>query len=431
MSRPTAIVRGSNCSTYARPIAVRALLVQLAAVQPADVVRLEDLRIEHGADLDRRTTVARVRGVAHGASPLQFEGGTEARDGPLRRPRRLDGARLRQRSGGRAAPRDAVLRRRLPLRDPARRDRREVRRRRRAWRRSASPRRTRTTPSAPSAPRSRSSTRSRSSASRRGSGIESGEVVADDADSTFATGEAVNVAARLQQSAAPGRDPDRPVGAPPDARPRRARIAARSTCAGRRAHPGVAPRRRVRPSAAAAPTSRPLVGREAELELLENTFARAARDAPRAPLHDLRRAGRGQEPPGARVRRRARGRDDPRAAAPRRTARASRTGRSPRWSSRGRDLPTTTRVQEASRSCAPLRATKPSPTCSVSPSGVLDAGRGRAQRPGDRLGGPRVGRCARRGAAACPGLRGHPLGRGAAARADRASCRPGSATRRC
>ena len=35
-------------------------------------------------------------------------------------------------------------------------------------------------------------------------GVESGEVVADDTDSTFATGEAVNVAARLQQEAGPG-----------------------------------------------------------------------------------------------------------------------------------------------------------------------------------------------------------------------------------
>src|ERR1043166_561357 len=35
-------------------------------------------------------------------------------------------------------------------------------------------------------------------------GVEAGEVVADDSDSTFATGEAVNIAARLQQTAKPG-----------------------------------------------------------------------------------------------------------------------------------------------------------------------------------------------------------------------------------
>src|SRR5580765_5836402 len=35
-------------------------------------------------------------------------------------------------------------------------------------------------------------------------GIEAGEVVADDTDSTFATGEAVNIAARLQQEAGAG-----------------------------------------------------------------------------------------------------------------------------------------------------------------------------------------------------------------------------------
>ena len=35
-------------------------------------------------------------------------------------------------------------------------------------------------------------------------GIEAGELVVEDGDSTFATGEAINVAARLQQSASPG-----------------------------------------------------------------------------------------------------------------------------------------------------------------------------------------------------------------------------------
>src|SRR5881394_3057601 len=35
-------------------------------------------------------------------------------------------------------------------------------------------------------------------------GVESGEVVADDAEATFATGEAVTLAARLQQAAEPG-----------------------------------------------------------------------------------------------------------------------------------------------------------------------------------------------------------------------------------
>ena len=49
MSRPTAIRDGSNCSTYARPIAVGALLVQFTRIEAPNVVRLEDLRIEHAA----------------------------------------------------------------------------------------------------------------------------------------------------------------------------------------------------------------------------------------------------------------------------------------------------------------------------------------------------------------------------------------------
>jgi len=111
-------------------------------------------------------------------------------------------------------------------------------------------------------------------------GIESGEVVAEDsADSTFATGEPVNLAARLQQMAQPGeilvgpgtaslvrsgvelapleplalRGFDEPVDA------------FRVVCATELGRP-------LRSLAA------PLVGRDAELELLENTYSRTVRD---------------------------------------------------------------------------------------------------------------------------------------------------------
>ena len=58
----------------------------------------------------------------------------------------------------------------------------------------------------PRRPRRARDSRSRhaSSVSRRASASRPGEVVVDETDSTFATGEAVNVAARLQQAAAPG-----------------------------------------------------------------------------------------------------------------------------------------------------------------------------------------------------------------------------------
>src|SRR5689334_20193456 len=96
-------------------------------------------------------------------------------------------------------------------------------------------------------------------------GIESGEVVADDSDSTFATGEAVTVAARLERRA---RAPAEPAG------------------------PADRPRRRARPAT-------------------EHVRPGAARP-PCAPVHDLRRAGRRQEPPLTRVQPGARGLDRPR-----------------------------------------------------------------------------------------------------------------------
>jgi class 3 adenylate cyclase/tetratricopeptide (TPR) repeat protein len=110
-------------------------------------------------------------------------------------------------------------------------------------------------------------------------GVESGEVLTDEDDITFATGEAINVAVRLQQAASPGelllgpaahrlthgrvqaeelgpvelRGIDRPVWAwralgTVDGQPQRTSLVA------------------------------PFVGREAELELLGNTFERVVRD---------------------------------------------------------------------------------------------------------------------------------------------------------
>src|SRR5918911_4789060 len=107
-------------------------------------------------------------------------------------------------------------------------------------------------------------------------GVEAGEVVADDSDSTFATGEAVNIAARLQQVASPGqiligpgayrltlgRVSTEDVG-PLELKGRDAPLWAWRALG---AVQGAA-----RPAAVQAP----LVGRDAELELLENTFARA------------------------------------------------------------------------------------------------------------------------------------------------------------
>jgi class 3 adenylate cyclase/tetratricopeptide (TPR) repeat protein len=109
-------------------------------------------------------------------------------------------------------------------------------------------------------------------------GIESGEVVVDEADSTFATGEAVNVAARLQQAAGPG---EILIGE-----------AAHRLTQGRIEANGVGPFelrgfRKPIPAYRAVATvdgaqpipaiSAPFIGREEELELLENTLARTVR----------------------------------------------------------------------------------------------------------------------------------------------------------
>ena len=109
-------------------------------------------------------------------------------------------------------------------------------------------------------------------------GVESGEVVTGTGDSTFATGEAVNLAARLQQAAEPGQILVGPAAhrltlgrvevdevGPVDIRGREEPVWAWAAVSA----DGRAPAR-------VAVT--PLVGRDHELELLENTFARAVRD---------------------------------------------------------------------------------------------------------------------------------------------------------
>ena len=109
-------------------------------------------------------------------------------------------------------------------------------------------------------------------------GIESGEVVSDESDLTFATGEAINVAVRLQQEASPAEIVIGPgthrltLGAieTEDLGPLELRGIEQPVWARRVLCTAEEPK----PMSVAAP----LIGRAEELELLENTFARVARD---------------------------------------------------------------------------------------------------------------------------------------------------------
>jgi class 3 adenylate cyclase/tetratricopeptide (TPR) repeat protein len=108
-------------------------------------------------------------------------------------------------------------------------------------------------------------------------GIEAGEVVVDQADSTFATGEAVNLAARLQQSAMPG---EILVG-PTANRLARGRLVVEDAGPLELKGMGAAMRAwRVLSAVDGAHVhlGAPLVGRETELELLQHTFERTLRD---------------------------------------------------------------------------------------------------------------------------------------------------------
>jgi class 3 adenylate cyclase/tetratricopeptide (TPR) repeat protein len=110
-------------------------------------------------------------------------------------------------------------------------------------------------------------------------GIEAGELVVEDGDSTFATGEAINVAARLQQAA----DPGEILIGPTAHRLTSGRVVTEVRDGGRLKglREGLEVRRVVcteRPVGRPLNVVAPYVGREEELELLENAYARAVRD---------------------------------------------------------------------------------------------------------------------------------------------------------
>jgi class 3 adenylate cyclase/tetratricopeptide (TPR) repeat protein len=109
-------------------------------------------------------------------------------------------------------------------------------------------------------------------------GVESGEVVVEDGDSTFATGEAVNLAARLQQSAPAGTI----LIGPGVRRLANGRVVAEAA-EPVRVGGGVEPLESWKLVSIMSQTERaltraPFVGREIELQLLSNTFSRAVRD---------------------------------------------------------------------------------------------------------------------------------------------------------
>jgi class 3 adenylate cyclase/tetratricopeptide (TPR) repeat protein len=107
-------------------------------------------------------------------------------------------------------------------------------------------------------------------------GVESGEVVVEDGASTFATGEAVNLAARLQQAAGPGEILLGPAARRMAAGTVEVEDAGLVEIKGR--EEAIWTCRAIRVHDPWQETAAPFVGREQELAQLENSLARAARD---------------------------------------------------------------------------------------------------------------------------------------------------------
>ena len=318
---------------------------------------------------------------------------------------------------------NAVLRDGLGVRDAARRHRREVRRATPSWPRSASRRRTRTTRSEPRERRSPCAKRSTASSSRRGS-----ESRRARSSSTTPT----RPSRRVRRSTWPRASRRRPVPARSSSARRRTGSRPASLVvedAGPLELKGIdGPLRAWRVDGHARRAGTP--GRPTRAARRTRGGARAPREhvqpqpegQPRAPLHDLRRGGRREEPArrefvdGARARERAHG-----ACAPVRRGRhvlaarrdgQGRRGHLRRRSARGgvREAPRV--LRRGGRRGRPRARGR-----------AHGGARRRAQPAGDRVGGARGDAGHRRRPAARPALRGHPLGRGAAPRPHRASCR--------
>ena len=192
-------------------------------------------------------------------------------------------------------------------------------------------------------------------------GVNTGEVIAGDSSrgQGFATGDAVNVAARLEQAARPRRDPDRRAHARARARrgPGRARAAA-GPQGKERARAGVPPGRR-RGSAADASRAwtRRWSGASASWPQLRGAFDRTVAERTCELVTIVGPAGHRQVPAGratSRTRCAGRPRSSPAAASP--TGRASRSGRCARsW--RSSPGPRTARAprrrRPGSRGCCP------------------------------------------------------------------------------
>ncbi len=259
-------------------------------------------------------------------------------------------------------------------------------------------------------------------------GIEAGEVVAETGDSTFATGEALNVAARLQQCAEPGEILIGPTAYGLTA----GTVTVESV--GDRSLKGFSdrrhgPARRLRRPSCGPPDQRggavrrPRRGARAAPERLRAGCPRPARPA----RDDLRRPRHREEPPRQGVLRRSRAheRADREMPAVRRGDRVPAARRD--GAGRGGDLGGRLAGggdREATRSVLERRRRR-SPRARLRCAGQR---LGRSSRPGDRVGCARVGDEPRRGTAARARVRGRPLGGGAAPRPRRA---PRRSHRRC